>query len=103
MRLLLLIVSVLSISASIHANTPNKVSFTLHNTTAKSIPLIIPNVMNPNLSPFSKSGVTLAIGQEILFKYKGKKQVLLTVSKENSAVTLDVAKLIQQRKKELDS
>jgi len=55
------------------------ISFTLSNTSAKSIPLIIPNVMNPNLSPFSDSGVDLVVGQEILFKEKGKRYLLLKV------------------------
>ena len=40
------------------------ITFTLQNKTAKSIPLIIPSVMNPNLSPFSKSGVDLKVGQK---------------------------------------
>ena len=79
-------------------------SFTLRNNTAKSIPLIIPGVMNPNLSPFSNSGVDLKIGQEILFKYKGKKQVLLVVDEtiENDS-KLDVAALIKKRKEEIDN
>lgn len=78
------------------------VSFTLTNTTAKSIPLIIPNVMNPNLSPFSNSGVDLEIGQEILFREKGKNYILLTVSDAISkGEKIDVAKLLKVRKKEL--
>ena len=85
------------------ADNRSSVSFTLKNTTAQSIPLIIPTVMNPNLSPFSNSGVDLKIGQEIFFKNKGKRYVLLTVDQsiENGAV-LDVAKLIKERKKEID-
>lgn len=79
----------------------NYVSFTLANPTAKSIPLKIPGVMNPNLSPFSTSGVDLKIGQKIYFKYKGKRRLLLEVSKENNDKTLNVAKLIRQRKKEI--
>ncbi|MEM6843577.1 MAG: hypothetical protein AAF632_15220 [Bacteroidota bacterium] len=78
------------------------VSFTLQNTSAKSIPLIIPTVMNPNLSPFSKSGVDLKMGQEILFKEKGKRFVLLTVDEsiEDSDV-INVPELLEERKKEL--
>lgn len=78
------------------------ISFTLKNKTASSIPLIIPNVMNPNLSPFSESGVTLTIGQKIYFKEKGKKYFLLKVDdsiEENSKI--DVSQLIKNRKKEL--
>ncbi|MBB3697267.1 hypothetical protein KMW28_28375 [Flammeovirga yaeyamensis] len=78
------------------------VTFTLRNNTSKSIPLIIPGVMNPNLSPFSNSGVDLKIGQEILFKEKGKTYQLLVVDntiEKNSK--LDVAQLIKTRKSEL--
>ncbi|WP_281615110.1 hypothetical protein [Flammeovirga sp. SubArs3] len=78
------------------------VTFTLRNNTAKSIPLIIPGVMNPNLSPFSNSGVDLKIGQEILFKEKGKTYQLLIVDQSiemNSK--LDVAQLIKDRKVDL--
>jgi len=83
------------------AQAQNYVSFKLNNPTAKSIPLKIPNVMNPNLSPFSTSGVDLKIGQKIYFKYKGKRRLLLEVSKENDGQSLNVAKLIRKRKKEI--
>jgi len=79
----------------------SSVSFKLINPSAKSIPLIIPNVMNPNLSPFSESGVDLKLGQEILFRQKGKKYVLLTVSNEiQDGEKVNVRKLLNARKKE---
>lgn len=78
------------------------ISFTLRNNSAKSIPLIIPTVMNPNLSPNSNSGVDLKIGQQIFFKSGGKKYVLLTVDdKIKGGDVLDVSELIRARKKEL--
>ncbi len=77
------------------------VDFTLRNTTAKSIPLKIPGVMNPNLSPFSNSGVGLKIGQKIFFTNKGKKTLLLSVTEDLADQTLDVAKLIRERKKDI--
>ncbi len=78
------------------------ISFTLKNTTAKSIPLLIPSVMNPNLSPYSNSGVDLKIGQQIFFKEKGKKYLLLTVDETIAQdSTLDVAKILKERKQEL--
>jgi hypothetical protein len=78
------------------------INFTLRNNTVQSIPLIIPNVMNPNLSPFSNSGVSLKVGQEILFKANGKKQVLLVVSKSiKDGEVLDVAAVLKERKKQL--
>jgi|GEM_PF-1187331 len=82
-------------------NQKTKVSFTLRNNSMKSIPLKIPNVMNPNLSPMSNSGVTLVVGQKILFKANGKKQLLLVVTEDYEGTTLDVGKLIKERKKEL--
>ncbi|WNJ18184.1 hypothetical protein [Pontibacter sp. G13] len=78
------------------------VSFTLRNTTSKSIPLLIPSVMNPNLSPNSRSGVNLEYGQKILFKEKGKKHVLLIVDETiQSGEEILVAQLLKQRRKEL--
>ena len=78
------------------------INFTLRNNTAKSIPLIIPTVMNPNLSPFSNSGVGLKIGQEIFFKHQGKKVLLLVVSNDiKEGEVLDVAALIKEKKKQL--
>lgn len=82
--------------------TRTYVSFTLRNTSEKSIPLIIPTVMNPNLSPFSRSGVDLKIGQEILFRVKGKNYILLTVDETISdGAEIDVATLLKQRKEAL--
>jgi hypothetical protein len=78
------------------------VNFTLLNNSAKSIPLLIPNVMNPNLSPFSSSGVSLKIGQEILFHEKGKKYTLLVVDDTiEEGAEIEVSKLLKARKKEL--
>ena len=83
-------------------SNPAYISFTLRNNSAKSIPLIIPTVMNPNLSPFSNSGVDLKIGQEILFRNNGKKYVLLTVSDEiKNGDVLEISKLLKEKKKEL--
>lgn len=80
----------------------NSINFTLHNTSPRPIPLLIPSVMNPNLYPFSKSGVTLKIGQEILFKAKGKKYILLTVDDAiQKGDVLNVPKLLKARKIEL--
>jgi len=89
-------------SRSVFEREGEYVSFTLRNKSAKSIPLIIPTVMNPNLSPFSRSGVDLKVGQEILFKQKGKEYVLLTVDKSiEEGSEVDVAELLKQRKLEI--
>ena len=80
----------------------DKISFTLLNKSEKSIPLQIPGVMNPNLSPNSSSGVTLRIGQKVLFKYRGKKRVLLVVDASLKGQKLEVDALIIERKREID-
>lgn len=98
MKTLFVVLSFLMAAISVDAQN---ISFTLRNGSAKSIPLKIPGVMNPNLSPMSNSGVTLKVGQKIFFKHKGKKYLLLKVSKEEKGKTLFVNKLIRQRKKEL--
>ena len=79
-----------------------KVVFTLRNNSLTSIPLLIPGVMNPNLSPQSNSGVSLEVGQKILFKYKGKKRVLLIVDESLQGKTLNVSRLLKEKKREID-
>lgn len=100
MRILLFSI-LLSVGFFSTTHAQKSVSFTLKNPTAKSIPLWIPSVMNPNLSPFSTSGVRLQVGQKIYFKYKRRKKLLLEVSSDYADKSLNVAKLIKQRKKEL--
>lgn len=85
-----------------------RVEISLTNESSKSIPLQIPGVMNPNLSPNSKSGVNLRVGQEIYFypkgkRYFGKKKLLLTVTADLDGKTLVVNELIIKREKELDA
>jgi hypothetical protein len=77
------------------------VSFTLRNNSLQSIPLKIPRVMNPNLSPMSNSGVALEVGQEVFFFQKKKKYLLLTVSDSLAGKTLVVNELIRERKQAL--
>jgi hypothetical protein len=78
------------------------VSFTLRNKSMESIPLIIPSVMNPNLSPDSKSGVKLKVGQEIYFKQGGRKHLLLKVDNTiKNGQEIEVSSLVKQRKEEL--
>ena len=100
MRILML--SILFCIGSLSIVTAQQsVEFTLKNLTPKSIPLWIPSVMNPNLSPFSTSGVRLKIGQKIYFKHKMRKRLLLEVTTEYNEQSLNVSNLIKERKKEL--
>ena len=78
------------------------INFTLRNETAQSIPLIIPGVMNPNLSPFSNSGVRLKIGQQINFRQGLKTYTLLTVSDSiEVGSSLEIGTLLKEKKIEL--
>lgn len=79
------------------------IEFTLRNNSMKSIPLWIPGVMNPNLSPMSSSGVGLKVGQKVYFKYRGKKEVLLVVASDYNTRVVDVARLIKDRSLQLES
>ncbi len=78
---------------------------TFHNGSFYSIPLIIPGVMNPNLSPKSDSGVGLDVGQKVYFFPNGKKknrELLFIVNatwKKDTILQID--KIIEKRKKEL--
>lgn len=80
----------------------DNVSFKLWNNTPKAIPLYIPDTMNPNLSPFSSSGVDLDIGQKIFFINRGETYLLLEVDSSLEGQKVNVAKLIRKRKKELN-
>jgi len=101
MKILLLSI-LFSLGLISNVSAQQSASFTLKNPTAKSIPLWIPSVMNPNLSPFSSSGVTLKIGQKIYFKHKMRKRLLLEVTKDLDEKSFNLAKLIRERKKELN-
>lgn len=77
------------------------INFTLHNSSLRSIPLIIPNVMNPNLSPMSNSGVALKIGQKIYYRKGTEEFLILTVDDSiRQGDKIDVAALIKDLKKD---
>ena len=74
--------------------TPQR-AFYLENNTAQKIPLHIPGVMDPNLNPFSRSGVDLKNGQEIYLKINNKKLLILTVTDTiPHGARIDVASLV---------
>tara|TARA_B100000575_G_C23078464_1_gene621243 strand:+ start:56 stop:655 length:600 start_codon:yes stop_codon:yes gene_type:complete len=76
--------------------TPQR-AFYLENNTAQSIPLRIPGVMNPNLSPFSRSGVNLKNGQKIYLNFKGKNILILNVTDSiKHGDRIDIATLINK-------
>jgi hypothetical protein len=67
-----------------------QVNVKLVNQGAQVIPLFIPGIMNPNLSPFSESNVTFPLGQKVYYGSKrGKNQcVVLEVTAEWPADTI---------------
>jgi hypothetical protein len=72
-------------------------AFYLENNTAQTLPLRIPGVMNPNLEPFSRSGVDLPNGQKIYLELKGKRILLLTVTDTIlHGARIDIARLIEK-------
>lgn len=81
------------------------IPMTFHNGSFKSIPLIIPGVMNPNLSPKSNSGVSLDVGQKVYFFPNGNKKnrallfVVETTWKKDTILQID--EIIEKRKVEL--
>ena len=78
------------------------IPMTFHNGSLKSIPLQIPGVMNPNLSPLSDSGVTLEVGQKVFYfpnVKKGKKELLFEVDVTFKKDTiLQIHEMIRQKK-----
>jgi hypothetical protein len=78
------------------------IPMTFHNGSLKSIPLNIPGVMNPNLSPRSDSGVTLEVGQKVFYfpnGKKGKKELLFEVDGTFKKDTiLQIHEIIRQKK-----
>lgn len=93
----LLLLTFHSFSQSIH--------FTFHNGSLKSIPLVIPSVMNPNLNPLSNSGISLNVGQNVYFYPNGtskKRELLFTVDESfQQDQILEIDAMIEKRKKEL--
>jgi len=78
------------------ALTPQR-AFYLENNTAQTLPLRIPGKMNPNLSPFSRSGVDLPNGQKIFLELNGKRILILTVTDSiQHGDRIDVATLINK-------
>ena len=82
--------------------TPQR-AFYLENNTSQKIPLQIPGVMNPNLNPFSRSGVELKNGQKIFLSLSNKKVLILTVTDTIvHGSRIDIASLINKALSELD-
>ncbi len=81
------------------------VHLTFHNGSLKSIPLVIPGVMNPNLNPLSNSGVELAYGQEVFYFINGdkrKKALLFVVGDQfKEDEVLEINQLIEEKNKAL--
>jgi hypothetical protein len=81
------------------------VKLTLHNGSLQSIPLVIPGVMNPNLTPLSKSNVELETGQEVFYVINGNKRntaLLFVVGEQfKDGDVLEIDALIKEKNKQL--
>ena len=88
---------------SFHVSAQKSINFTFHNGSLQSIPLVIPSVMNPNLSPMSNSGISLDIGQVVYYfpdGPKSKKEVLFVVTEDyQNGQVLEINELITEKKK----
>jgi hypothetical protein len=87
--------------ASVGPTFAAKLSF--ENRSDATIPLEIPGVMNPNLSPNSKSGVTLERGQKVYFKFNGRRALLLEITDERDGQVLVINELVAKRSAELET
>ena len=87
-----------------HLNAQN-IPMTFHNGSFKSISLIIPGVMNPNLNPKSNSGVSLDVGQKVYFfpnsKNKNKELLFIVEATWKKDTVLQMDEIIEKRKREL--
>jgi hypothetical protein len=103
MKKILFTLLIVLINSSLKAQN---IPMTFHNGSYKSIALIIPGVMNPNLNPKSYSGVSLDVGQNVYFfldKKKKKKEILFTVDNSFQKDTiLEIDQLIEKRRIELE-
>ncbi|MCE2495413.1 MAG: hypothetical protein J4F31_02360 [Flavobacteriales bacterium] len=107
MKALLLSLAFMAASLTTATQSDGKsetVTLTLRNKTATSIPLHIPGVMNPNLSPFSHSGVEVAVGQKFYHYPKGQKfmapkVLLFEATRAMNGDTLVVNELIKEKRR----
>ena len=81
------------------------IPMTFHNGSFKSISLIIPGVMNPNLNPKSNSGVSLDVGQKVYFfpnsKNKDRELLFIVEATWKKDTVLQMDEIIEKRKREL--
>lgn len=95
--------TVFALGLSIRFTAQKTINFTFHNGSLQSIPLVIPSVMNPNLSPLSNSGITLDIVQVVYYFPNGKKEkkeVLFVVTDTfKDGEVLEIDQLINVRRK----
>ncbi len=69
--------------------------FYLVNTTRQTLPIHIPGIMSPRLSPFTNTGVELPLGQKIFLKTPQENLLILTVTDTiQKGARIDVADLI---------
>jgi hypothetical protein len=98
-----MLLALFAVTVAACTNDGRSVDLTFRNASARSIPLQIPGVMNPNLSANSNSGVELEGGQEVFFTYRGRKTLLLRICNEKAGDTILVNEVIARRTAELDA
>ncbi len=93
----------LALALLLFGDSATAVDLTFRNNSLKSIPLEIPGVMNPNLSPLSNSGVGLEKGQKIYFKFQGKRTLLLEITDQKDGDIILIDEVVKARKAELSN
>jgi len=98
-----MLLALFAVTVAACTNDGRSVGLTFRNASDRSIPLQIPGVMNPNLSPRSNSGVELEGGQEVFFTYRGRRTLLLRICNEKAGEMILVNDVIARRTAELDA
>lgn len=83
--------------------TTFSVPFELSNKSTDTVEIVIHGVNKATLLPKAVYNLNLKKGQRIFFKYNGTQYTLLTVSEKMEGKKLDICKLIEARKKQIDS
>ena len=67
------------------------------NNSLTSIPLHIEGVMNPNLSPMSRSSVTAVEGTKVYYRKKGKNALIFTFTEEYDNREVAVNEILKEQ------
>lgn len=102
MKKIIITLTIVAISIVAYGNNPF-ISFKLKNRSLDTVELVIPGYSKATLMPKAVCELELSKGQRIFFKYNDRQYTLLTVSKQMNGEILDICRLIENRKKQIDA